>query len=122
MNIFGRAWNAVGGRMLARTGRVGRLGTTGRRSGQPRTAYVGFAERSDGSVVIGAGGAGRGWAANLTGNPSCSFAIRGDERRYRATLLEGAAREAGITDLKAGLGSRGGVVTYTDVFRLTPEP
>ena len=43
MNVFSRAWNAVGGRMLAHTGKVGRLTTTGRTSGQSRSAYDGTA-------------------------------------------------------------------------------
>ena len=121
MNVFSRAWNAVGGRMLARSGKVGRLTTTGRTSGQSRTAYVGFAGRPGERLVIGAGGAGRGWAANLGANPSCSFAILGEEQRYRATPLEGSARETGVAELKTTLGSRGGFVDYADVFQLVPE-
>jgi deazaflavin-dependent oxidoreductase (nitroreductase family) len=121
MNVFGRAWNAVGGPLLARTGRVGRLTTTGRRSGQKRTAHVGFARREDGRVVIGAGGTGRAWVANLAADPSCSFAIRGEERAYRANRLEDDERDAALAELKATLGSRGDAVTYHDVFLLVPE-
>ncbi len=107
--------------MLARTGKVGRLTTTGRTSGQARSAYVGFAGQPGERLVIGAGGSGRGWAANLRANPSCSYAILGEERRYRATPLDGTARETGIAELQATLGSRGGFVDYADVFQLVPE-
>lgn len=121
MNVFSRAWNSVGGRLLARTGKVGRLTTTGCKSGQSRTAYVGFAGQPGERLVIGSGGAGRGWAANLRANPSCVLSILGVERRYRATPLDGSAREAGIADLKTTLGSHGGFVDYIDVFQLVPE-
>jgi deazaflavin-dependent oxidoreductase (nitroreductase family) len=106
--------------MLARTGRVGRLTTTGRRTGQRRTAYVGFARRPDESVIIGSGGTGRGWVANLVANPACSFSIRGEERAYAAVRLDGKEREAGLADLKATLGGRSEAFSYLDIFRLTP--
>ena len=73
MNVFSRAWNAVGGRMLARAGKVGHLTTTGRKSGQSRSA------------------------------------------------CDGTARETGIAELKATLGSRGGFVDHADVFQLVAE-
>jgi hypothetical protein len=88
MIVVSRAGNVVGGRMLARSGKVGHLTTTGRRSRQSPSVCACFAGRPGERLVIGAGGANRGWAANFGANPSCSFAILGEERRYRATLLQ----------------------------------
>jgi hypothetical protein len=61
-----RTFNAIGGRILLRTGRVAMLGTTGAKTGRPRSTPVGRVARDDGSILAGAGSPkGRGWAAEL---------------------------------------------------------
>jgi deazaflavin-dependent oxidoreductase (nitroreductase family) len=122
MNPLARAFNAVGGRILARTGRVALLGTTGARSGRARTAPVGYLRRADGSVIIGAGGTGRAWAANLRAHPACTLAIRGRGAAYTAEALEGAARDAALAELVASMPERLRGATWADVFLLHPAP
>ena len=85
-----RAFNSIGGSIMARTGRVGMLGTTGAKTGLARRTPIGFVARADGTFLIGAGSRqSRGWTANLKANPEATFSVKGAERRYRARLLAG---------------------------------
>ena len=54
-NAIARAFNAIGGSFMALGGRVGILATTGARTGQRRTAPLGFVQHADGTVLIGSG-------------------------------------------------------------------
>jgi len=122
VNPLSRAFNAVGGAILVRTGRVGMLGTTGAKTGRPRRAPVGFVRRADGTLLIGAGSpTGRGWTANLRANPVATFAIKGVERRYRARFVGPDERAAVLTELKAGVGGPTGAMRWGDLFVLEPE-
>jgi len=122
MNRLSRAFNAIGGTIMARTGRIGVLRTTGAKTGQPRRAYVGFVRRADGTVLVGAGSPkGRGWTANLRANPAATFAIKGAERRYRARLVGADERAAVLAELRAGMGGPTGGIAWGDLFVLEPE-
>lgn len=121
MNVFTRTFNAIGGGLMARSGRVGILGTNGRRSGQRRTAPVGYVLRPDGTIAIGAGGQARAWAANLPATPSCTFSIKGAEGRYRARRLESAERETALVEMTAKIGRPAERASWADVFELVPE-
>ncbi len=122
MNPLARAFNSLGGRLMARTGRVGILGTTGAKTGLRRTAPIGYVARDDGTVLIGAGSrANRGWTANLRANPSATFSIKGVERRYRARLVPPEEREAALAELKARMGSFAERADWGDLFVLEPE-
>jgi deazaflavin-dependent oxidoreductase (nitroreductase family) len=71
------------------------LTSTGRRSGQPRTAPVLFLEDSGRVVVIGsnAGNANApAWSHNLKANPDAEVEIRGKRRLMRARVTEGEER------------------------------
>ena len=121
MNVFTRTFNAIGGRLLVRSGRAGILATTGRRTGRHRATPVGYLARADGTVLLGAGGPGRAWVSNLRAHPACTFTIRGVETRHRARELEGAERDAAIAELRAKMGGVAERAAWAEVFELSPE-
>ncbi len=116
-----RLWNLIGGRLLFRVGRVGRLTTRGRRTHRPRVAYVGFASLDRGRYVIGAGGPGRSWAANLRADPICTFETRHAGGTFRARLLTAQERAAGEAALLSRLGRWARRVQWGEIFELVPE-
>ena len=86
------------GRLMGRIGRapVLLLTTTGRRSGEPRTAPVVFSRDGEALIVIGsnAGNArAPAWALNLRAHPAAQVQVRGERRSVRARVAEGAERE-----------------------------
>lgn len=86
------------GRLMGKIGRapVLLLTTTGRRSGQPRTAPVAYLADGDRVIVIGSNtGSERApaWSLNLQANPEAEAEIRGERRRVRARIAEGEERE-----------------------------
>jgi deazaflavin-dependent oxidoreductase (nitroreductase family) len=81
-------------------GRVGRapvllLTTTGRKSGQQRTAPVLYMADGDRLVVIGSN-AGNvrppAWSLNLRAHPDAEVEVRADRRKMRARVAEGEER------------------------------
>jgi deazaflavin-dependent oxidoreductase (nitroreductase family) len=120
MNPLAKAFNAVGGTIMVRTGKVARLGTTGSKSGRPRSAAVGYLRRADGTVLVGAGGPGRAWAANLRAHPACTLQVTGTTRSYAATGLAGADLDAAAAELTASMPGFMSSATWTEVFVLRP--
>ena len=121
-NALTRAFNSIGGSLMARSGRVGILGTTGAKTGLARRAPIGFVTRADGTILLGSGSpVNRGWTANLKTNPSCTFAIKGDERRYQARLVGPEERDAALAELKAKMGGMAERAKWGDLFVLEPE-
>jgi len=118
MSSITRRFNAIGGKLMARSGRVAILGTTGAKSGRRREAPVGILRRSDGTIVIVAGGEGRSWPANLRANPGCTLDIQGKRGSYVASLLEGPERDDAIRDFVAAMGRVASNTQWTDVFVL----
>lgn len=117
-----RTFNAIGGSLMARSGRIGILGTTGAKTGKRRTAPLGFAARLDGTLLIGSGNReNRGWAVNLRANPSATFSTKGVERRYRARLVVPGERDAALAELKVTMGSMAERADWGDLFVLEPE-
>jgi deazaflavin-dependent oxidoreductase (nitroreductase family) len=85
----GRLMNTVG------TGPVLLLTSTGRRSGQERTAPVLYLKDGERFVVVGsnAGNArAPAWSYNLKANPDAEIEIRGDRRPVRARVAAGEER------------------------------
>jgi deazaflavin-dependent oxidoreductase (nitroreductase family) len=121
-NRLTRAFNSIGGSLMARSGRVGILTSTGAKTGLRRQAPLGFVQRPDGTVLIGSGSKeNRGWTANLKANPGCTFSIKGDERRYRAALVDESARPAALEELKTKMGGVAERADWGDLFVLVPE-
>jgi len=121
-NALTRTFNSIGGSLMALSGRVGILRTTGARTGKARSAPLGFVLHADGTVLIGSGSPeNRGWTANLKANPSCTFSIKGAEKRYRARPVTADGREAAVGELRASAGSMTERLTWGDVFLLEPE-
>src|SRR5271165_38147 len=85
------------GRLMGKIGRapVLLLTSTGRRSGQPRTAPVVFLAEGERVVVIGSN-AGHtnepGWSYNLKANPEAEIQIGGTRRAVRARVADGEER------------------------------
>jgi deazaflavin-dependent oxidoreductase (nitroreductase family) len=86
------------GRLMGKVGRapVLLLTTTGRRSGQPRTAPVLYLEDGDRLVVIGSNAGNArpaAWALNLQADPAAEVEVRGRRRQVRARLTSGEERD-----------------------------
>jgi deazaflavin-dependent oxidoreductase (nitroreductase family) len=85
------------GRLMGKVGRapVLLLTSTGRRTGQPRTAPVLYLADGDRVVVIGSN-AGNvhapAWSHNLKANPDAEIEIRNGRRPVRARVAEGEER------------------------------
>jgi len=121
-NRLTRTFNAIGGKLMVRSGRVGMLTSTGAKTGLRRTAPLGYVLRADGTVLIGSGSKeNRGWTANLKANPLCAFRIKKDERRYRAYLVSDEQRPSALAELKAKMGSIAERSNWGDLFILVPE-
>jgi deazaflavin-dependent oxidoreductase (nitroreductase family) len=85
------------GRVMGTVGRapVLLLTSTGRRSGQPRTAPVLFLADGANLIVIGsnAGNArAPAWSHNLKAHPEADVQVRGERRAVRARVAEGEER------------------------------
>jgi len=121
MNPFARAFNSIGGSLMARSGRVGILASTEARTGRARRAPLGFVARPDRMLLVGAGSpASRGWPANLRANPACTFSIKGTTRPYRARLVPPDEREAALAELREGMGGIAERADWGDLFVLEP--
>ena len=87
------------GRVMGKVGRapVLLLTTTGRRSGQKRTAPVVFIADGERLIVIGSN-AGKtrtpAWSLNLQAYPDADVEVYGDRKHVRARVLEGEERAA----------------------------
>lgn len=85
------------GRLMSKVGKapVLLLTSTGRRSGQQRTAPVLYLTDGDRLVVIGSN-AGNvrtpAWSLNLQANPDAEVEIRGERRLVRARVAQGEER------------------------------
>jgi F420H(2)-dependent quinone reductase len=86
-----------GGRLMGKIGRapVLLLTTTGRKSGQPRTAPVVYLADGERLSVIGsnAGNARTpAWSLNLKANPDAEVEVGRERRRVRARVADGSER------------------------------
>jgi len=85
------------GRVMGTVGRapVLLLTSTGRRSGQPRTAPVVYMADGERLVVIGSNAGNPkapAWSHNLKANPDAHVQVRGERRPVRARVAEGEER------------------------------
>jgi len=90
-------YRASRGRLFGTWGRapVLLLTTTGRRSGQQRTAPVVYLADGERLVVIGSNAGNErapAWALNLQANPACAVQVGGERRQAQARVAEGDER------------------------------
>lgn len=90
-------YRATGGRLFGRVGRapVLLLTTTGRKSGQPRTAPVLYLRDGERLIVIGSNAGNErppAWALNLVANPDAEVEVGRERRPVRARVAEGEER------------------------------
>ena len=120
MRILPWLMDHTGGPVLYRLGRAGRLTVVGRSSGVPRTTMCQFKARPGGSIVVGSQ-EGRQWPANLAAAGRCRFEAHGRlARDYDATILDGPARVAAITELAGSPNGRGASFYSGHIFELRP--
>jgi deazaflavin-dependent oxidoreductase (nitroreductase family) len=84
---------------LVAWGRVLRIETTGRVTGRPARAVVGFVEREDGSLVVAAGSPDASWGRNLLQVPACRVTIADLTWIAEARPLAGAEHASAVRDL-----------------------
>jgi deazaflavin-dependent oxidoreductase (nitroreductase family) len=84
---------------LVAWGRVCRLQTTGRISGRPARATVGFIERVPGVIAVAAGSPHAHWALNLLARPACRVTIAETTFDAVARPLQGDEHAAAVRDL-----------------------
>jgi deazaflavin-dependent oxidoreductase (nitroreductase family) len=84
---------------LVAWGRVLRIETTGRVSGRPARAVVGFVERADGALLVAAGSPGASWGLNLLRDPACRVTIADATFPAVARPLDGPEHAAAVRDL-----------------------
>jgi deazaflavin-dependent oxidoreductase (nitroreductase family) len=85
------------GRLMGKVGQapVLLLTSTGRRSGQPRTAPVVYLADGDRLIVIGSNAGNErapAWSLNLRANPDAEVQVGGKRRKVRARVAEGEER------------------------------
>jgi deazaflavin-dependent oxidoreductase (nitroreductase family) len=92
------------GAQLAAWGKVARIATRRRNSGDALTVAVGYFEEPDGSLLVAAGASDAAWARNLEAEPACIVEIADTSWPGVAESLEGqdAARAVRELILKYG--------------------
>lgn len=105
---------------LVASGRYARLETTGRISGTARVATVGAIPGPGDSLLVAAGEADAGWAANLLADPDCRVTVGDRTFEARAVELEGAAFAAAIRELILRYGTPAERLGSGPAFRLEP--
>ncbi|HYO43800.1 MAG TPA: nitroreductase family deazaflavin-dependent oxidoreductase [Candidatus Limnocylindrales bacterium] len=84
---------------LVAWGRVLRIETTGRVTGRPAQAVVGFVEREDGKLVVAAGSPNASWGLNLLNDPACRVTVAEASWAAKARHLDGPEHAAAVRDL-----------------------
>jgi deazaflavin-dependent oxidoreductase (nitroreductase family) len=107
---------------LVAWGRVLRIRTTGRVTGRPANAVVGFVEGPDGSLRVAAGSEGAAWALNLAASPTCLVTIGEETWAASARRLEGADHAATVRELILRYGTPAEGLGSGPSFELRREP
>ncbi len=107
---------------LVAWGRVLRIETTGRVTGRPAMAVVGFVERSGGAVAIAAGSPDADWAQNLARQPACRVTVGDASWIATARPLDGAEHAAAVRDLILKYGTPSEGLGSGPSFALHREP
>jgi deazaflavin-dependent oxidoreductase (nitroreductase family) len=108
------------GEQLAAWGKVARVETRGRITGEPAIAAVGYVEQPDGSLLVAAGSPDADWARNLEADPACSVTIEGATTEMRAEGLIGDEANRAIVELILKYGTPAERLGRGPSFRLRP--
>jgi deazaflavin-dependent oxidoreductase (nitroreductase family) len=84
---------------LVAWGRVLRIETTGRVTGRPARAAIGFVERNDGTLIVAAGSPDADWGRNLLADAACRVTIGDATWSATARPLAGAEHAAAVREL-----------------------
>jgi deazaflavin-dependent oxidoreductase (nitroreductase family) len=108
------------GEQLAGWGKVALIETSGRSSGRPASAAVGFVEEADGSLLVAAGADTADWVRNLRAQRRCRVTIGETTHDYEARELDEEEREhaAAVTALILKYGTPAEKLGRGPVFRL----
>lgn len=110
------------GAQLAGWGVVAQLTTTGRRSGEPVTAAVGYVEEPDGSLLVAATDPDAAWPRNLEADPRCTVRVGERAKAMVAEPLEGADLARAVTALILRYGTPAEKLGRGPAFRLRLAP
>lgn len=105
---------------LTARGRTITLHVTGRSSGQPREATVGFVEGEDGSLLVAAASEATHWARNLAVQPRCRVERGEISWICIAVPLQGAEAHAAVAALILKYGTPAERLGSGPVYRLVP--
>jgi deazaflavin-dependent oxidoreductase (nitroreductase family) len=109
------------GEQLAGWGKVLRLETRGRATGQPVEVAVGFIDEPDGNVLVAAGSPDADWARNLEADARCLVTV-GDEAWWAtAEPLDGPESNRAVRELILRYGTPAERLGRGPVFRLRRE-
>lgn len=97
---------------------MARLETTGRRSGSPVVAAVGYVEEPDGSLLVAAGDPDADWARNLEAEPRCRVTVGDRVMDMLAEPLDAAAAGRAIVALILRYGTPAERLGRGPAFRL----
>lgn len=105
---------------LVAAGRVVALMTTGRSSGRPTLATVGFVQEPDGSLIVAARDDAAHWARNLAVDPRVTATWGERHAALCAELLHGEEHARAVRDLILRYGTPSERLGRGPAFRLRP--
>ena len=103
---------------LVAGGRVLRLETTGRTSGETRTVAVGYVLDAEGALLVAANDPDTDWALNLLAEPRCVVTLGDDRQGATAELLAGPEHAAAVRELILRYGTPSERLGRGPAFRL----
>jgi deazaflavin-dependent oxidoreductase (nitroreductase family) len=110
------------GDQLAGWGKVVRIETQGRRSGERRSVAVGYVEEPDGSLLVAAGSGDADWARNLDLDPRCRVEIAEEAWTAVAEALDDAEAARAVRELILKYGTPAERLGRGPAYRLRREP
>lgn len=102
-------------------GKVALIETTGRVSGAPASAAVGFIDEDDGGLLVAAGSEGADWALNLGANPRCRVTVGERVMACEAREVDEVDRARALAGLVLKYGTPAERLGHGPVFRLVPQ-
>jgi deazaflavin-dependent oxidoreductase (nitroreductase family) len=102
-------------------GRVMRIETTGRVTGNPASAAVGFVGQAGGTVLVAAGSSDAAWGRNLLADPACRCTVGDASWDAVARPLDRAEHAAAVRELILKYGTPAESLGEGPAFELIPR-